>query len=519
LASTFGLVEDSDYQEAEGAHAAGTCRWQSFGELPAESVRVLPRALVDILRGEAVQAEEQALQLSGDVQKQEARNFNEQFDELLARYATEAEEEDLARQTSGGGEDPEAVQARQAQLAAVRARATRCRAVADRVEALVPCLEDDEASARLVLALALVTVDHDEGFASAASFGEESPVADAATSGSSLLERRGFRAPFAALSTADACWALSSEKRRMIMDKMLPSVTAESRWFWPHLRRTGICWWLCGAGVQGIQAQPPELELLDGLVTKLAQSAMVHLRHFDKTGRLLGMSAGGTLETSEHSDTCHNRMQRRLTDEAIFWFVATGTQLAKLKVLVKSGRLGNEKGLIALMEHQRSSEPDFIKKNAFKVLSMHRYHLSSALFALIGCHEEAAQIIAKHLRDPQLLLLLLRRHPEVLKEALPDSLESSSQVDDPWRHLLVAWHLGDPSAARRCLERATAAAQEQPRRQEGPAGGEEQQLSRQLSSEEAPLFGGALRLVANPVGCINEAGSGELLTRVVGTLF
>lgn len=290
----------------------------------------------------------------------------------------------------------------------------------------------------------------------------------------------------------------------MIIERMLPGVIADGRWFWPQVRRAGICWWLCGAGAKGVQAQTVELELLDGLVIKLAQSALAHLRHFERTGKLLGMPGGAAQSLAPAF--LESKMTRRLTDEAVFWYAVQGAQLPKLHALVRTGTLGSEPGLRLLMEHKRSSEPAFIKKNAFYVLSMHRYHLAAALFSFIGCHEEAAQVIVKHMRDPQLLLLLLRRHTDILSTKLAEILVNSSQDNDPWMRVLVAWHTGNPQAARQCAEEVSQ--RPQPTEEQEGAGG----WSRQVSSEEPVLFANALRVAGQGV-------ERRDLLQVVNTLF
>lgn len=50
-----------------------------------------------------------------------------------------------------------------------------------------------------------------------------------------------------------------------------------------------------------------------------------------------------------------------------------------------------------------------ISRNAFRLLQLHRYHLAAALFLLSGAVEEAALVLANHLKDLQLVILVTRR--------------------------------------------------------------------------------------------------------------
>lgn len=467
------------------------CLRRSFGELPSRSVAGLVGSLVEVLSSEAAEAESRAMQLAGIAAKAETRGFSERFDEILARFAEDEQNEagivSDAKQPAGDAEAAASAEQRHAEAAAMRARAARCRSVGARIQALAPCLEADIASARLVVALATADLADltDIPIGSVEPDGNGNAVLVNRSCG--CRDFRGFREPLCAMSTADVCWALCSEKRRLVIERMVPSVMADGRWLWPQLRRTGICWWLCGGGVKGTTTPPAELELLDLVATKLAQSALAHLRHFEKTGALFKTAektAARQSAVEKAGDVmCDSREMRRLTDEAVFWYAVMGTQLAKLKVLVKTGMLHSEPGLKLLLEHHRSSEPQFIRRNAFRLLSLHRYHLAAALFALIGNYEEAARVVVSHLRDLQLLLLLARRHPEIITLLLPDSVSHLSSVEDPWLHVLLAWHLGDERSARR---HAAAPATEPQHTQE--------EAKEQARCEDPTFFDGVLRL-------------------------
>ena len=82
------------------------------------------------------------------------------------------------------------------------------------------------------------------------------------------------------------CWGLCSEKRQLILEPLLSQP-------WPFLRRRGAAWWL-------------SKELLDLLVTKLAQSSLAKLRS----------------ETQKDFEVEERIAQRRQkVDEAVFWSV------------------------------------------------------------------------------------------------------------------------------------------------------------------------------------------------------
>merc|ERR1711870_85370 len=89
------------------------------------------------------------------------------------------------------------------------------------------------------------------------------------------------------------------------------------------------------------------------------------------------------------------------------------------------------------------------RKNAFRLLQLHRFHLAAALFLLSDGHEEAARVVAGHMQDLQLMLILTRQRPDVAAPLLRDSLDESTFCTyDPWLRFLLAWHAGDTTAAR-----------------------------------------------------------------------
>lgn len=507
LARTLGAEGDAagsgEDGELPGAVAGGPaggsagcrhwlcCRWHSFGELPAKAASGLAAPLVEALAASAEQAERRAAELTGKTKKVPGE-FSEEFDELLARYA--AEDDGVMPGTTSTAEalgasaaprqpaEGQSQEAAEATAALLHARATRHRAVARRVEALAPCLEGDSASSRLVAALAARDFEEVPCALPASWNGGGAQAAVLGAPGAGPQDFRGFRGPLQAVSAADACWALCSEKRRLIAEQMLPSVTAEGRWHWPQLRRSGLGWWLCGAGAVGGLGPAPELEQLDAIVTRLAQSAVAQLRHYEKTGKLLGLPTGSRQPSLERTESCNNKGLRRLTDEAFFWYALMGTKLAKLRALMKTGVLRSEPGLAALLQHPRSDEPQFIRKNAFRLLQLHRYHLAAALFLVSESHEEAARVVATRLRDLQLMLVLTRRRPEVSVPLLRDRLSEPLEVQDPWLRVLLAWHAGDPEAWRRHTREAA-----------GPAPATERSCSCSAAPREPELFDGALR--------------------------
>eukprot|EP00438_Fugacium_kawagutii_P011857 Skav236799 [mRNA] locus=scaffold1361:572805:575320:- [translate_table: standard] len=79
-----------------------------------------------------------------------------------------------------------------------------------------------------------------------------------------------------------------------------------------------------------------------------------------------------------------------------------------------------------------------------RLLQLHRYHLAAALFLLSGAVEEAALVLANHLKDLQLVILVTRRHQDVCQGIMKKHIEELPVNGDPWLRLLLAYHSGDP---------------------------------------------------------------------------
>lgn len=486
-----------------------SCPWSSFGELPP--ARVGSDMAVDLaasLVQGATAFDEQVEAMMGEAKRAELVSFDEQFDDMIRRFERDAlggkPDNDSVEQDDEPLDDAEAVAAaKQAALEAadkLRARAARHRDVANRVQALAPCLEQDFASTRLVASLAVLDLAVSDGPAVGSrdkcDSGRSQPGPD--------LDFRSFRAPLNSLSVADACWALCSEKRHLVVERLLPSVAADGRWFWPQIRRTGLVWWLHGGGTQG--ATPaPELEQLDKLVTKLAQSASAQIRHFEKTGNLLGAPPAASASTVDKSDAAINKTMRRLADEAVFWYVLMGFKVEKLRALMKTGALWSEPALNSLLQHERATDAEFMSKNAFRLIQLHRFHLAAALFMLCEAYEEAGRVVVSRLKDCQLLLLLARRKPEVSAPLLADLVTG---IEDVWVRLLVAWHSGDSKMAAQCARdpKSQMAAKPEALEVEWPD-------AEDPIEEDLTLFDGTLRQVGH-----NIAGLAGLV-EVARTLF
>ncbi|CAJ1458143.1 unnamed protein product [Effrenium voratum] len=368
------------------------CGSKSFGQLPVPVNADLAQSLVNALRQSAQQAEELASAYVPSKEEESGESLSDQLEKLLAKFEDQAPEvqDHASSQSTMNTEAPNASEA-----AALQDHIVACRAVEDRVVPLLPVLEQDEATTRLVTALAALEV------------GE-----DLRNHTSELLG-----GPFRSLSTADACWGLCSQKRRLILDQ-LPCGD------WQQLRRRGVGWWL---GDQN------SLELLDVIVTKLAQSSLAKLRSNSSTW------SGAWCEQEDAA-----QKRRKAIDEAVFWSTVLGSSVNKLRALMRAGLLkeSDGKGLSALLQHEKVHEPEFLWKNAFRLLQLHRYHLAAGLFLLSGSVEEAARVLASHVKDLQLVIVVTRRHRDVLATLLGHHL----QTNDPWRRLLLS-HLGSAAEA------------------------------------------------------------------------
>jgi hypothetical protein len=283
------------------------------------------------------------------------------------------------------------------------------------MEALLPAISDDFASARAVMAFASV----DAGVPESTSVGSKN---------------EGFLGAASMLSTADVCWALCSEKRRLLVDSLLPSVAAAAgRYSWPELRQFGIGWWLRG---DGSEAQD---EILKSVLTKLAQSSVTELKK--QTG----------LAESMFSSSDGDKGARRLVDEAVFWYVVLGANLNKIRALFKTGVLKGDAGVQSLLCHERCGEEGFMRKNAFRLLQLHRFQLAAAIFVLSENYEEAAKVVSKHMCDLQLTIIMARRAPHVIAPVIRERIEDAPEVQqDPWLHVLLAWHSSDDELIQNC---------------------------------------------------------------------
>lgn len=370
----------------------------SIGEISDANCHRLAESLVDILCKSADAAE------SAVAEAPTVRDAFSELDAVIEKYADTTDEFSVFEEETG---DPEM---REAMIAAIKEIGAKHRAAAKRLQALLPVLEGDVASTRFVVSLTLLAVgDHPS---------HERLVS---TTHHHHHHKHFLQSLTESLTTADVCWGALSEKKRLLCDRMLDAFATDGQWTWKEMRRLGVAWWL--------RIDGPKQELLDFLVTKMAQTATVKLR---RHASRLGINESMTNKPDQTT--------RRMVDEALFWYVLLGADVKKLRALLKTGVLQGCPDLTRLVNHPKCGEEQFMRKNAFKLLAMHRYYLAAALFALIGAHGEAARVVAGHLRDLQLVVLLTRKCPEA---AAPINLERSSLADrDPWLRLMLDWHTG-----------------------------------------------------------------------------
>lgn len=467
----------------------------SFGELPLSHDVELVTSLAEVLKASAYEAETEEADMArqadnvcgldstsrgaaGNLSDDEALDAD--LAKLLAKFSEDTDdrttEEAVAEPLACVYEErPEDTLRREV----LRVHAEKCRAIAARVEALAPCTATDSFSARLVVALAALDI------------GGLWPPPSAPLPG-----LRETNWPLLCnMSTADACWALCSEKKRLIIEQMLPGVYAEGRWTWAELRQTAIGWWL---------AAPGDEQQLEALVTKLAQSSMVRLRKIasPESPRHKAMRNGTGPEEdpleAEEEAARQAAAKRHALDEGVFWSVLLGAGVPKLKALLRTGVLkehttGSGGSLEALLQHPKSSDPEFLRKNAFRLLQLHRYHLAAAVFLLSGSFAEAAQVVATRMEDLQLMLLVTRKNKACARRLLEEHvIDGHHKSGDPWLSFLLSWHLGDHESCRRRANACSAAALAQ----------QEQNLPNAVMSltfngveaEAEPLFDGVLRL-------------------------
>lgn len=404
-------------------------RWGS-----SSSGSQLAASLVETLRRCAELAEEEIA--TQEEQDPHESSLGEQLDKLLEQFESPSAASGARPETSEDEALESALAPDSHRMHALACHAERCRDVGNQVVPLLPCLEGDLASAQLVVALA--TLDIGSGLIS------NSPEV-----------RHKLQSPLRALSTVDVCWGLCSEKQALIVQHMLPSTQSSGAWCWAELRRSGVAWWLGGCNNLA-KAE------LDSIVKKLAQASLNKLKQPSTTWDANRSSELFSIwGCAPSEDAC---VARRLAiDEAVFWSVVMGAKIPKLRVLAHTGLLrepdppnstgtqGRAGGIEALLQHERVAQPDFLRKNAFRLLQLHRYHLAATLFLLCDCFDEAARVLAGHLRDLQLVLVVTRSCREIARPLLLDRLAEMSPDSDPWLSFMLAWHAGDRDRARSCL--------------------------------------------------------------------
>lgn len=429
--------------------------YRSVGELPTSACAGLTKTLVQALQDSAGEIEKALA--GGHSYDFEQEQFDDKLDRLVEKYVDEPLDNGVpcfSRRTSVCT-DPMTAAAEAAAAAGQRRRGGRHRAVGERLDALLPCLEGDVISERLATALAAL---------------------DAGSGAEAAPERAGqdFRAASRAFSTADACWALRSEKRALLVERLLPGAEAESgRWYWPQVRKTCVGYWLCG---------PDSQAALETVVQKCVQTAVMRARDRD---RFDGAS-------------------KRAVDEAIFWYTLRDTNSGKLAALLRTGAIGYDPRLEELLEKKNS--PEVLRKNAFRLLQLHRYHLAAALFLIGGFREEAVRVVAGHLQDLQLTLLVARRNMAAVAPLLLERLRESPLAQrDPWLRFLLAHRASeDPSSREAAISAARAAiAADSPTRQvcaSGEEGCGDNVSGATTFDMSPPLFDGVLRLAASCEG-------------------
>jgi hypothetical protein len=236
---------------------------------------------------------------------------------------------------------------------------------------------------------------------------------------------------------------LASESQHLLTERLLPSIESNGQWSWAELRRRGVAWWLRGP------------KQLDAVIAKLAAAAVQRLRKFHAENDGSPLLERPTTETT--------KQHRKHIDETVFWFVAGRQQLelqvvtAQLRALWKTGVLKGEPGFEALLSHERSSDPSWIRQNAFSLLQKHRYHLATALLLMSGSLEDALRVVIRQLRDFQLAALLSRRNKEAIVPHFLEWLGEPVAQNDPWLQFLLAWHAGDKGAATAACQKDSSA--------------------------------------------------------------
>ncbi|CAE7234336.1 Dmxl2 [Symbiodinium necroappetens] len=335
---------------------------------------------------------------------EETESFSEQLDQLLARSSRKS----LDMVDVGDAESSKASKAEEA--------ADWVKALMEVLEAVLPKLRKvsdalaaspDPGSERLCLALAASELG--QKFRCL----EESRPQGPATP----VPRFFHQGPFLGPATADVLWGLVAQQKPLLLENWV--LVPGSPFGWQMMRATGVGWW--GSA-------------LDQIVTP--QRPQSSLSTFD---------AGVWGRAPEEQE----QVARKLAvDEAVFWSVVLGATAPKLRALCKTGLFKEGQGgqLWTLLSHERANEPAFLRKNAFRLLELHRFHLAAALFLLAGSCEEALQIISRHLKDLQLCVLVARdpKHREALQKVLQ---RTEAAAEDLWLMRLLAHHGGAEAMA------------------------------------------------------------------------
>ena len=370
----------------------------------------------------------------------EAENLSEQLDRLIAKYEAsdgdEASKEALAL-TPERFETLEPSQPSRPSCSASRWLqdfVLLCEAVREKLLLLPSDL--DMSTARLAVALAATDLG-----AGLKELREDFPLDFPESESEELHWLYGDASIFQFLSTADACWGLCCQQK-LLVDILFPR-SKRAPWSWQSFRLCGVAWWL-------------EMPLLDQLITRLAQASTAKLRCASTTWTQKKNDVWGVAPAEQET------FARRLAvDEAVFWSVLLGATVSRLKALVRTGLFREEKTkestkLAQLFEHPKAQAAQsdtngdgsngFLRKNAFRCLELHRFHLAAALFLLSGSCAEACQVVQRHLKDLQLCVLVARKRNdlEVLRSTMQNTLQNQNHCchNDPWLRFLLAWHAG-----------------------------------------------------------------------------
>ena len=148
-------------------------------------------------------------------------------------------------------------------------------------------------------------------------------------------------------------------------------------------------------------------------------------------------------------------MDRKARDEVVFWFVVLGHP-QKLRTAMSQLFTGDPELVQFLSRDLGAPEQQLmVKKNAFRLLQLHRYLLCIACFVLCKSLPEAVNVCRRRIRDPHLALLLCRLKSDAVDEdgvlkpgpdttALLSEIQGSAEKRcDYWLLSLLAWQQGD----------------------------------------------------------------------------